>query len=211
MLYAACVLNLTSFPYEPTGECIGHREKIDTWGSTRSNLCCQNVLTVVSHALALQASIGEGNIFLNQDQWLNCSGPFKRQNKVSIQSCNFNNFFYGNSKCSNLSLSIIRQTQSYQNATNECDRFNYSFDDTCTNCTKAVIGIRDELLEELAATGNDTEKEICGIAVVIAFTARNLNDKPLIDDLYRCLHFLNVFGKTSKIYPIVLFNFLNHY
>lgn len=200
MYYAACVLNLTSFPYEPTGECIGDRERIDTWGSTRSNLCCQNVLAVLSQALALQASIGEGNIFLNQDQWINCSGPFKRQNKVSIHSCNFNNFFYGSSKCSNLSLSKIRQSKSYQNATNECDRFKYSFDDTCTHCTKAVIGVRDELLGELSATGNDTEKEICGIAVVIAFTARNLNDKPLIGDLYRCLQFLNVFGKTSKIY-----------
>ncbi|KAA8538942.1 hypothetical protein F0562_025634 [Nyssa sinensis] len=189
----ACVLDFTSFPYQPTGECIGDRQKIIGWGSFPTTLCCQNALNVFSKALADQARKGQGNIFILEDQWKNCSGSFNRQPSVSAQSCGFDDLFNGSSKCSSLSLSSIQQDQKYQDALNKCSGFNNSFENVCGNCTAAIVAARDHQLSVLQVNRDNTEKKICGMAVVTSIAAGNLDDPVFVNDFYGCLDALNVF------------------
>ncbi|KAK2982063.1 hypothetical protein RJ640_003188 [Escallonia rubra] len=187
----ACVLNLSSFPYHPTGECIGGDARIKTWGSFKTNLCCRNALTVLSQCMAQRVSFPDGNIFLTEDQWKSCSGPFKLQN-VSIQSCGFNNLFAGSSQCSNLIMKNFTTDPQLQNATTMCARVSESsFDNTCSNCINAVNDARNHLFDQLNLKGNETENAICGVALVTSIAAQNVNDPPLIDNIYRCLHALD--------------------
>ncbi|KAK3001984.1 hypothetical protein RJ639_021726, partial [Escallonia herrerae] len=194
----ACVLNLSSFPYHPTGECIGGDAKIKTWGSFKTNLCCRNALTVLSQGMAQRVSFPDGNIFLTEDQWRSCSGPFKLQN-VSIQSCGFNHLFAGSSQCSNLTMKDFTTGLHYQNATDMCARVSESsFDNTCSNCIDAVNYARNHLFDQLNLKGNETENAICGVALVTSIAAQNVNDLPLIDNIYRCLHALDQYDWVVK-------------
>ncbi|KAF8391908.1 hypothetical protein HHK36_022248 [Tetracentron sinense] len=193
-LFAACPLNFTAYPYEPTGECLGVEDKISGWNSLPTTRCCRNALTTLSQALALQANATNA-IFLSEDQWKNCHGSFLRQNTSSSNSCNFQNLHSGSSKCSNFSLSAIEHRKDYQDALHDCSQFNSSFDETCKNCTQSIIRARDHLLEEFNVQKNHTERAICGVAVVISVAAGKIGDHSLVDDLYRCLHALDKFGK----------------
>ncbi|XP_059665671.1 putative wall-associated receptor kinase-like 16 [Cornus florida] len=189
----ACMLNFTSFPYQPSGECIGSQETINKWGSFPTTLCCQNALTVLSKALAQQARIGDGHIFLDEAHWRNCSGSFTRQHSVSVQSCGFYDLFHGSSKCSSISLSKFKHNQTYQDASNECNQLKYSsFDEACRGCANAVVKETDVLLKEFKGIGNDREKGICGLAVVVSVAAGILDDHPLLMDFYSCLSSLDV-------------------
>lgn len=199
---ADCVLNFTSFPYEPQGECIHNTRKIKEWASFPTSLCCRNALTVLSKALALKASFpGEGNIFIDENQWRNCSGDFQRQQNVSIQTCGFNELFHGSSKCSDLSLheDMIGDSFFIQ-AANNCSIFGNDFNDHCRKCTDAIIAARDHFLDHLKVAGNDTEKAICGVAVIISIAATRMRDLDYVDDLFRCVPALDVYGKTLIAY-----------
>ncbi|XP_059627274.1 probable receptor-like protein kinase At1g11050 [Cornus florida] len=187
----ACVLNLTSFPFEPTGRCIGTQNKVQIWDSFKTSLCCQNALTVLSKALAQHARDGEGNIFLDDAHWKNCSGPFLRQS-VSVQSCRLSDLVQGSSRCSGLSLSIIRQEQTYQDALKKCSQFNSSFDDSCQTCTAAITTARDNLLDLFKAKGKDSEKKLCGVATVTSIAAELMDDHSSVEDFYSCLYALDV-------------------
>ena len=202
-MHAGCVLNFPSFPYQQSGECIGAQEKINSWGSFPTTLCCRDALTELSKALAQQTRFGINHtLFINQDQWVNCSSSFlDHQPSVSADSCHFNRLFNGSSKCSSISLPSMEKKPSYQHALNECARFNdtSSYDDECTNCTLAIIKTRDILLEQFKAKTENHEKAICTVAVVTSVAAGKLDDPLSVDAFYRCLHALDVFGTYVRL------------
>ncbi|XP_074324419.1 leucine-rich repeat receptor protein kinase HPCA1-like [Apium graveolens] len=194
----ACVLNLTLFPYQPQGECIDKPRQIIQWKSVATTLCCRNALAVLGKSLALRAVLDKNaqNIFIQDEQWRNCSGPFLRQSSVSIKSCAFGNLFYGGSKCSKLSLSDMTDDSVYRDAANKCMHSGYSFNADCANCTAAILSARDHLLKKLDVVGNNTEKAICGVAVVTAIAAQRMNRSlEQVDDLYRCVSALDVYDR----------------
>ncbi|KAK1391045.1 putative leucine-rich repeat receptor-like protein kinase [Heracleum sosnowskyi] len=193
---SACVLNLTLFPYQPQGECIDKPRQIMEWNSFPTTICCRNALAVLGKSLALRAILDKNakNIFIQDEQWRNCSGPFLRQSSVSIKSCGFGNLFYGSSKCSKLSLSDMTNYSVFRDAAFKCMHFGYSFDADCANCTTAISSARDHLVKKLNVVGNNTEKAICGVAVVTAIAAQQMSHSlRQVDDLYRCVSALDVY------------------
>ncbi|KAA8534696.1 hypothetical protein F0562_032213 [Nyssa sinensis] len=169
------------------------------WDSFSTTLCCRNALTALSQALAEQARDGKGNIFIDEAEWRHCSGFFQPQQSVSVQSCGFVDLFNGSTECSSVSLTSIREEQSYKDASRKCSQFSTStsssFDDTCRDCSRAVVEARDRLLDKLNVKKNGREKAICGVAVVISIAAsREFDDhnNSLVDDFYSCLPALDV-------------------
>ncbi|KAI3470397.1 hypothetical protein Pfo_027060 [Paulownia fortunei] len=180
----ACRLNFTAFPYKPIGGCTDVQEKLKDWNGFPKTSCCQNALIVFSHALALHAvNDPAGCIFVPLDQWSDCSGPFRLQPNVSVQTCGFDDFFYGSGKCSTLQLPNIDK-----NIVDKCSfSGSSSFDDACGGCTSAISNEVDSLLADLKVEGNDTEEAICLVAVVISVVAGKMNHTSGIDDFNRCL------------------------
>lgn len=200
------MLNLTLFPYQPLGECIDKPRQMIQWNSFPTTLCCRNALAVLGKSLALQAIRVKyaQNIFIQDEQWRNCSGPFLRQSSVSIKSCGFGNLFYGSSKCSKLSLSDMTNNSVFRDAAYKCMHLGYSFDTDCANCTTAILSARDDLVKKLDVVGNNTEEAICGVAVVTAIAAQRINHSlQHVDDLYRCLSALDKYGKISLTKSII--------
>ncbi|XP_074324420.1 putative receptor-like protein kinase At1g11050 [Apium graveolens] len=197
MTNAACVLNLTSSPYEPQGECINNPRQIEEWKSIKTSLCCSNALTVLGKALALQVSLDKNadSVFIQQEKWVNCSGPFLRQSSVSIQSCGFGNLYFDSSVCSGsrLSLSSMKTQKSFLNASESCSQFGYSFDSDCSTCTAAISRSKVQFLNDLDVVGNDTEEAICGVAIVVAIAAQRMSNPLYVDDLFRCVSALDVY------------------
>ncbi|XWS64808.1 hypothetical protein CRYUN_Cryun05aG0035600 [Craigia yunnanensis] len=190
-MVAACLLNFTSYPYQPSGDCIGDNKKIKLWGSISSTLCCRNALTAFSEALAVQAHRTNGDIFVKQDAWRKCDGPFLGQESVSIHSCGFDDFYYGNSQCSSLSLTMIQSEPSYQDALKACSNLGSSFDDSCKKCTDAMGNAVENQLELLQRKKNHTERAICGLAVVISVAAAKVDNHSFIADLLSCMSSLD--------------------
>ncbi|XWS57817.1 hypothetical protein CRYUN_Cryun09bG0206100 [Craigia yunnanensis] len=188
---AACMLNFTSYPYQPSGDCIGNNEKIKFWGSISSTLCCRNALTAFSEALAVQANRTNGDIFVKQGAWRKCDGPFLGQESVSIHSCGFDDFYYGNSQCSSLSLTKIESEPSYQDALKACSNLGSSFDDSCKKCTDAMGNAVENQLELLQRKKNHTERAICGLAVVISVAAAKVDNHSFVADFLRCMSSLD--------------------
>ncbi|KAL3520581.1 hypothetical protein ACH5RR_018730 [Cinchona calisaya] len=185
--YAACGVNFTLIPYEPSGECIhGINEKINDWEGVPTSSCRRNAFNTLSHALARQATTGDG-IFIDGERWKKCNNPFHQQQSVSVQTCGLDDLFYGSSQCSSLELSTFKQNPIYQDAFHQCASFSPSFDDACNNCTKALINARNQFLDQLNARENDTEKVICGAALIIAVAAGEIDSESLIEDFYQCL------------------------
>ena len=58
-----------------------------------------------------------------------------------------------------------------------------------------MVAARDNLLNDLKARGDDNEKAICGMAVVVSIAAANFDDSSSVDDLFNCLNALDVYGK----------------
>ncbi|XP_022743801.1 probable serine/threonine-protein kinase PBL7 [Durio zibethinus] len=190
-MVAACMLNFTSYPYQPSGDCIGDHEKIKLWGSISSTLCCRNALIAFSEALAVQLHRTNGDIFVQRGAWRKCDGPFLRQESVSIHSCGFDDFYYGNSQCSSLSLTEIKSEPSYQDALKACSNIGSSFDDSCKKCTDAIRNAVENQLELLQREKNHTERAICGLAVVISVAAPTVDNHPFIADLFSCMSSLD--------------------
>ena len=217
------MLNFTSNPFQPTGECLSHvKQKIKVWGSYLTSPCCRNVLTTMSKALAIHAvkTQGSAHVFLSQQEWKNCSGPFQKDRSVSAENCHFGDLYYGSSACSNTTLASIKTEQAFQNAIRKCANLSNAFDDVCGYCSKAVLGLRDSLLKTYGVKdGNATETGICGIAAVISVLEEKMNNTLLIDNDYMsCMSLLDAFGmKTASascllnqlpIGPIFFFDFI---
>lgn len=197
-----CVLNFT-YPYQPSGECTkSEAERIKQWGSIRTTICCRNVLTTMSQALALRASNTQppapATIFIAQDLWKNCSGPFARQPLVSANSCRFGDFFYGSSTshCSNLTMQDMSQDNSYQAAVKACISSYDDFNDVCTTCTSALLKLRNELVSKSGDNSDKkSERAICAVAAVVSIVVATLNNHTRTEDFFRCLLFLDEYGK----------------
>ncbi|CAL5364865.1 unnamed protein product [Camellia sinensis] len=213
-----CELNFTTFPYQPTGECIGHQKKINYWDSFGTTLCCRDPLTELSLALARQAKLSnQGNnnsIFIDQNQWVNCTNSFLQQPSVWELSCGFDQLFYGSSQCSTLNLSAISQLQIYGEALGNCSQFNSSaFSQSCKNCSASILLLRDKLLTILQINKNNTEKAICVMAGVTSVAAGILGDPnpSSVDDFYSCLEVLEALDpgfikiKTSTAQALLAF------
>lgn len=56
-----------------------------------------------------------------------------------------------------------------------------------------MLNARDSVLGWLNVKGNNTEKAICGVAVVVAIAADLLNEGGAVDDLYQCMAALDMF------------------
>ncbi|KAK6243428.1 hypothetical protein QUC31_009837 [Theobroma cacao] len=191
VLVAACLLNFTSYPYQPSGDCIGDNKKIKFWGSISSTLCCRNALTAFAEALAVQAHRTNGDIFIKQGAWRKCDGHFLSQESVSIHSCGFDDFYYGSSQCSSLSLTKIQNEPSYQDALKACTNLGSSFDDSCKICTDTMGNAVENQLELLQMKKNHTERAICGLAVVISVAAAKVDNYSFVADLFSCMSSLD--------------------
>ncbi|KAL0298554.1 UNVERIFIED_CONTAM: protein STRUBBELIG-RECEPTOR FAMILY 8 [Sesamum radiatum] len=150
----ACRLDFSTFPYKPIGGCTDVKESLKDWSGFPKSSCCQNALLVFSHAL------------------------------VSVQTCGFDYFFYGSSRCSTLQLSDINQYIGHQ-----CSRFgSSSFDDACESCTEAISTALDSLMKNLKIDRNDpTEKAVCLVSLIVLVIAGRINRTSATDDLDRCL------------------------
>ncbi|KAM5561806.1 cysteine-rich receptor-like protein kinase 3 [Rosa sericea] len=200
----SCVLNFTSYPYQPTGECISDVKhlKIKVWDSWTTNLCCRNVLTTLSQALAFQAFHTQGGVFVSDVEWNNCTGSFVHQD-VSADQCGFNGLYYGSSNCAKVNLADIKPEKEYQQALNDCSQLGNAssslpFDDNCGNCTTSLLNLKQHLLDQYYQKndGNKTENSICGVAAVISVAAGNINNSLLInymDNYFGCLTKLEKF------------------
>ncbi|KAL0302968.1 UNVERIFIED_CONTAM: Wall-associated receptor kinase-like 14 [Sesamum radiatum] len=185
-----CRLNFSTLPYRPVGGCTNVKEKLKDWNGFPKTSCCQNALVVFSHALAVQAyNDPSGNIFVGQDQWSNCSGPFRLQPDVSVQTCGFDDFYYGSGKCSTLRLSDVDH-----NVVLQCSRFgSSSFDEACGGCTSAISKVLDRMLHGMKVDSSDhTEKAVCLVSLIVSVIAGKTNNTSGIDDFNRCLPALAV-------------------
>ncbi|BBH06789.1 Leucine-rich repeat transmembrane protein kinase protein [Prunus dulcis] len=199
----SCVLNFTSYPFQPTGECIGHvGPRINMWGSYPTNLCCRNVLPVMSQALAIHVikTQGQGSVFLAQEEWQNCNGPLHMQQILSAQHCGFDDLNSRSSQCSGTTLSGLRQDQPFQDALSNCSQFGNAFDNVCRKCTGAFSALRDYLLKKYNVKDeNKTETAICGVAAMISIAAANMNGSFSVDiDYIRCLSMLDTFDSLVE-------------
>ncbi|KAL2227836.1 UNVERIFIED_CONTAM: hypothetical protein Sindi_2142300, partial [Sesamum indicum] len=186
----ACRLNFSTFPYRPIGGCTNVKEKLKDWNGFPKTSCCQNVLVVFSHALAVQAYRDpSGHIFVGREQWSNCSGPFHLQPEVSVQTCGFDDFFYGSGKCSTLRLSDVDH-----NVVLQCSRFgSSSFGEACGGCTSAILIALDRMLHDMKVdTSDHTEKAVCLVSLIVSVIAGKTNNTSGIDDFDRCLPALAV-------------------
>ncbi|XP_021283423.1 serine/threonine-protein kinase CDG1-like [Herrania umbratica] len=191
---ADCVLDFSSYPYQPSGNCIHGNGKVKLWGSIPSTLCCQNALNTFSEVLAVRAEkTQESSIFIEQDSWRKCDSPFSNQESVSIHSCGFDQFYSGSSKCSSLSLSQIQRNPFYPQAADLCSNLNSSFENTCKNCTDAIAMVVENLLQLIQGQQNDTERTICNLAVVISVAAANVTDSSFGANLFSCMSSLDDF------------------
>ncbi|KAL8252811.1 hypothetical protein R6Q59_036504 [Mikania micrantha] len=198
-----CLLNFTSLPYQPNGECIDHenQHKIKSWGILTTTLCCQSPLTLISKSLARSsANSPTTSIFLDSNQWSTCNHTSIFQSQpysVNFNVCNFKNFYKQSTACSALSVADFKKDEGFNEASAICGRFDGSgdsFDEICVNCSRAVLKARDSVVKGLQVSGNETEKEVCGIVVVTALAAEKWNESSFaaVDDLYGCLRLLDV-------------------
>ncbi|XP_030520945.2 probable receptor-like protein kinase At1g11050 [Rhodamnia argentea] len=202
---------LSSFQYKPGVECIGVPEKTTYWGSYPTTLCCGNVLKALSQSLALHAS-NTSDIFLDGGQWSDCSEHLLQPLSPPANSCRFDNLFDGRSQCSSFSLSFIDRQEPYRAAQRNCSNFNPSFDDVCKDCISAIVTARDSILSLLQANDNDTERAICGVAVITSLASGKVGNSSAMEDFYRCLPaldkpdpgYIKVKSSTVKVVVAVL-------
>ncbi|PQQ14885.1 putative leucine-rich repeat receptor-like serine/threonine-protein kinase [Prunus yedoensis var. nudiflora] len=167
------------------------------WGSYPTNLCCRNVLPVMSQALAIHVvkTQGQGSVFLAQEEWQNCSGPLQMQQSVSALKCGFDDLNSRSSQCSRTTLSGLSQDQPFLDALRNCSQFGNAFDGVCRNCTRAILALREFLLKRYGVKDeNKTETAICGVAAMISIAAANMKGSFSVDiDYIRCLSMLDKF------------------
>ncbi|RXH82535.1 hypothetical protein DVH24_036876 [Malus domestica] len=156
----------------------------------------------MSKALAIHSvkTQGSASVFLPEQEWKNCSGPFQKERNVSAKNCHFDGLYYGSSACSNTTLASIKKEQAFQNAISNCSNLSNAFEDVCGNCSKAVLDLRDDLLEAYEVKdGNATETGICGMAAVISVLEEKMNNTFSIDNDYMfCMSLLDTFDSLAE-------------
>lgn len=213
-----CSLNLSSFPYVKYSECGRVQEDTSQWDDFPNTLCCRNALIVLSQALASGARddpVRQGAVFLPETEWDTCTKLILDQQ----QSCGFRILRLGATKCSNVRLQDVQRLQAYQDAFNKCDHFDRPISQSCSDCTNAVIAVRDSLYEQLLEKeDNPVERAVCGVAALVSVTAATPDDHSVPDKFLRCWpppqDHGNVITNTTidiytlRPYDITDFNFL---
>lgn len=154
-------------------------------------LCCQDAIAILSRALAQNVKQTQANIFLTQDQWRNCRDSFGQPG----QSCSLDNLLKERSNCGLVDYSDLKSSDKYEHTLTRCSSFNTNteFDVACKNCSEAILNMRKELLNGKTLRKNDTEKNICGLAVLISIAAGKNGTQPFdIDGMFRCFPVLNL-------------------
>ncbi|KAL6009377.1 hypothetical protein ACLOJK_022606 [Asimina triloba] len=205
----ACPLSFSKYPYAPPGECLAKTEVVKAWGSLTTKRCCLNALDTFSQALALHALDNEAeSIFVGYDQWQNCAFPVASNDSISKSFCGFENLYEGSTQCSGLSLSAFQSGAhriQYSEVINDCTQIGpHNFNDTCSNCAKAIKDTVRYLMGHLQLKNNGSEREICSIAVVTAVAANKIReDSTWVRNYYRCLPALY---KDGNVYHFLFFN-----
>ncbi|KAI4350140.1 hypothetical protein L6164_010649 [Bauhinia variegata] len=189
-----CPINVTSYQYVAFGECGGVQESISNWtgkgNGFPSTLCCRDALTVLSQGLALHARASpQESLFVTQDEWQSCAESFHPQPGMSFNSCGFDILYSGSSKCSSTPrLRDIQANKSYQQALDKCSHFDQPFPQTCSECTDAILKVRDAFYELTDAKDNitDTERVVCGVAALVSVAAGKPEDPAVTDKFLRC-------------------------
>ncbi|KAK8498385.1 hypothetical protein V6N12_011428 [Hibiscus sabdariffa] len=196
---ADCTLNFTSYPYLPSGDCSGENGKVILWGSISSHLCCRNALNDFAQVLAVRANqTPDSTIFIEQDSWKQCNSPFPTQELVSIDSCGFNNFYSGSSKCTSLTLSQIQGSPPYLEAVKLCSNLTSSFQSSCRNCTDSIAKVALFPFQPFEPQTDGTERTLCNLAAVLSVAAANATDSSFGANLFSCMSSLDVFGSLAK-------------
>lgn len=209
-MFADCIV--TSYPYLPSGNCIGENGKVILWGSISSHLCCRNALNALSQVLVVRANqTPDSIIFIGQDTWNQCNSPFPSQPSVSLHSCGFDNFYSASSKCSNLSLSQIQGSPPYSEAVKLCSDLSSSFDNTCKNCTDAIAKVAESLLELVKRPKDHTERTLCSLAAILSVAAANITDSSFGPNLFSCMSSLDDFGKGHNLFRTLFSPFIQVY
>lgn len=197
-------MNLSPNLSQLNNECIDVQENISEWRTLPKTLCCQDAITILSRALAQNLKQTNGNIFIEQDQWGNCSGSFGQPG----QSCGFDNLLQGRSQCSLVDFSKFKNDEKYKHALDSCSHFNFTtpIDSACKSCSEAILDARKQLLNGYVTDKTDTEKGICGLAVLISVAAgRNDSQSLDIGGMFRCFPVLNMLATgTSALSPLCL-------
>lgn len=180
-----CSLNVSSNISQLYNECIDVKEDVKDWRTIPRTLCCQDALTILIRASAEKAKT-DGQIFMGEYQWRNCIRSFGQPG----QSCGFDNLLQGRSQCSSVAFSNLRSDDNYRNALERCSHFNTntSFDSACKNCSEGILDVWKQLLNYYDVKNNETEKAVCGLAVLISVAAgKNDSQSSDVDHLFRCL------------------------
>lgn len=171
------------------------QENLDDWNGFPVSTCCQNALIVLSYGLAHQALLNPSRtIFVDEDLWNDCSGPFRQQPNVSANNCGFDGFYYGNGPCTTLQLPIFDKYIG-----DRCSLFSsLSFDHACESCTSAMSNATDSLLGDLKADRrNNADRATCLVALIVSVIAEKLNGSSENDDFSRCLPALVLPGEFT--------------
>ncbi|KAG7970264.1 hypothetical protein I3843_07G073900 [Carya illinoinensis] len=175
----------------------GIHEKVDNWNNFPKTLCCRNRLDIWSQYMALYARRTQANNLLASEDLLEtCFHPIPSINpKLSLNiSCGIENIFYGSSQyCSKLSLTTVKEEESYGITLEKCSFVSGTFEEaSCANCTSAILDLGETLLtrSEVEDKKNNTERSICAVAAVISVAAGQSDEVDgwaMIDNFYRCL------------------------
>ncbi|KAG2696787.1 hypothetical protein I3760_07G075300 [Carya illinoinensis] len=175
----------------------GIHEKVDNWNNFPKTLCCRNRLDIWSQYMALYARRTQANNLLASEDLLEtCFHPIPSINpKLSLNiSCGIENIFYGSSQyCSKLSLSTVKEEESYGITLEKCSFVSDTFEEaSCANCTSPILDLGETLLtrSEVEDKKNNTERSICAVAAVISVAAGQSDEVDgwaMIDNFYRCL------------------------
>ncbi|KAF7817766.1 putative receptor-like protein kinase [Senna tora] len=184
-----CGLNLSASPYVRYGECGSVKEELREWEGFPNTLCCRNVLTTLSQALALQArGSDEGSVFISQTEWSKCSQQFESEEGVSPNSCGLDSFYSGTTKCSNVRLQDIEGQEAYQDAMDKCAHFDKPFVEACPQCSNAILGVTDTLYQQFV--GREffaVERAVCGVAALVSVSAGKPDDPFISNKVLTCL------------------------
>ncbi|KAK1319580.1 Cysteine-rich receptor-like protein kinase 37 [Acorus calamus] len=176
------------------------------WGHINTTHCCSGSLDNLSRSLASHANQTQ-ELFLNRQNWSQCEPQYDQTHAPSIAPCNFDEFYNGSSICSTKIMTNLTSNggkAAFDALLANCSQFGISsstpssqlydghvFEDACSACKSAMSYMIDNITKSLGVSDNHTEVEICTLAVVVAFTARQIKDDVLIGDFYRCLSALD--------------------
>ncbi|KAL5997207.1 hypothetical protein ACLOJK_008137 [Asimina triloba] len=208
-------LNLSSYPYQPTGECLHKAERIKRWAGVRTDRCCGSALDTLSQALALNANTSL-SLFLPEDQWLACQSQAPNlSSSSSFDRCGFKNLYSGrDGACSKLNISALRDQHGdqFQHLLTNCSQFTTpSFNDTCSGCAQAIKDMVEHLKKHVGVKVRGRAMEAaCAVSVVVAVAAASgIWNATWVGDFYRCLPALdrsdaNYFKIKNSLAKVIL-------